>query len=115
MTDKKRNNHITFRLSDSEYQPLKEIMEGLGLTRSDFFRLLVTSQLDETILERKNKSDYNRLLFLYNKTSNNINQIAKNLNILFLSGDITEDNLKRWLNVLNKVSNNMQAGIDYAG
>ncbi|HGJ5884424.1 plasmid mobilization protein [Arsenophonus sp.] len=32
-----KNIHITFRLTESEYAPLKEVIDTLGLSKSEFF------------------------------------------------------------------------------
>lgn len=114
MSEKNKSVRISFRLTDSEYEPFKQVIEELGITKSEFFRLLITDRLDPEKHNKKSQSDYNRLLFLFNKTSNNINQIAKNLNILFKRGDITEREFKKWLSILSVVSSNLLSGLDNA-
>lgn len=113
MIKETKDNRISFRLTDSEYEPFRVIMDELGLKKSDFFRLLVTDNLDPEKHNKKNKSDYGRLLFLFNKTSNNLNQVAKKLNTLFKSGEIKESDLKKWFFVLNKISKNLSEGLDH--
>ncbi len=49
----------------------------------------------------ENKSDIRRIIFLLNKTSNNINQIAKGINIANLSNRVN-DNM--YIQVLTKLS-----------
>lgn len=114
MSDKKKANYVTFRISDQEYEPFKEVIAELGLSKSEFFRLLVTDKLDPDKHSKKHDADYGRLLFLFNKTSNNVNQIAKKLNTLFKSGDIRETELRKWLLVLSRISKNLSEGLDHA-
>lgn len=114
MSKETRDNRVSFRLTDSEYEPFKAIMDELGLKKSDFFRLLITDKLDPEKHSKKNETDYTRLLFLFNKTSNNVNQIAKRLNTLFKSGDIKESDLKKWLIVLSRINQNLLAGLENA-
>lgn len=113
MSKETKDNRISFRLTDSEYEPFKVIMDELGLKKSEFFRLLITENLDPDKHSKKNDADYARLLFLFNKTSNNVNQIAKKLNTLFKSGDIREAELRKWLLVLSRISKNLSEGLDH--
>lgn len=108
-----KNIHITFRLTESEYAPFKEVIDTLGLSKSEFFRLLLTKQLDPDIHNKINSEKYDRLLFYFNKTSNNINQIARQINAAYKGGMITDQRLIRWLTVLNTISDNFLSGIEY--
>ncbi|HGJ5882485.1 plasmid mobilization protein [Arsenophonus sp.] len=108
-----KNIHITFRLTESEYAPFKEVIDTLGLSKSEFFRLLLTKQLDPDIHNKINSEKYDRLLFYFNKTSNNINQIATRINTAYQDGMITEQRLIRWLTVLNTISDNLLSGIEH--
>lgn len=51
----KRNNVITFRLSDEEFEPFLEAMEILRSdNKSDFFRNLVVSNFDLKKVDKRN-------------------------------------------------------------
>ncbi|MFV9989308.1 MAG: plasmid mobilization relaxosome protein MobC [Coxiella endosymbiont of Dermacentor nuttalli] len=89
------------------------MIDTLGLSKSEFFRLLLTEQLDPDIHNKTNSEKYDRLLFYFNKTSNNINQIARQINTVHKDGMITEQLLIRGLTVLNTISENLLCGIEH--
>ncbi|QBY45619.1 hypothetical protein QE197_20035 (plasmid) [Arsenophonus nasoniae] len=74
---------------------------------------MLTKQLDPDIHNKINSEKYDRLLFYFNKTSNNINQIAKQINTAYQDGMITEQRLIRWLTTLNTISDNLLSGIEH--
>lgn len=112
---KNKSNHVTFRLTDEEYVPFKNAIDALGVSRSEFFRLLCINQLDPDIHNKTNSEKYDRLLFLFNKASNNINQLAKQVNTAQKDGLLTEKKLTDWYRKLSIITDNLLAGINRAG
>ena len=108
-----RNNHVTLRLTYAEYEPFKQAMEALGQSKSEFFRLQLTAKLNPEIHNKKRDRQYIELIRLFNKTSNNMNQIAKQFNTLAKSGTITEHQALLCLNALNRISDNLLNGLDH--
>ncbi|ENX6969041.1 DUF6290 family protein, partial [Shigella sonnei] len=76
-----RKHVISLRLTDEEYQSFHQYLTSLDVSRSEFFRMLILNRLDDIpALKPKRPTDYRELLRLFNKSSNNINQIAKKIN-----------------------------------
>ncbi|CQQ96259.1 Uncharacterised protein [Yersinia enterocolitica] len=108
-----RKNMVSFRLTDKEYAPFKEIIETMNVSKSEFFRMMILGQVDAIPqLETRKPPEYDRILFLVNKTSNNVNQIAKQINIAFKENTITEKQLVEWYRKLSIVTDNLMMGID---
>lgn len=107
-----RNVPISFRLTESEFSPIKRALEDTSLTRTDFFRrVFLNNEYQFTIKERPHK-DYDRLLFLFNKSSNNINQIAHKLNSAYRNDIISEKVFLESLNTLISIEGLMKGAID---
>lgn len=81
---------VSFRLSAPEYDAFKARCAAAGLCISDFFREAVLANRTQIIAKAKPLSspDSLRLLFLVNKSSNNINQLARRANEDHLSGKL---------------------------
>ena len=72
--NKSRPNKITFRLSDSELQDLRERVEKSGFNEQHF---LARAVLAKSLIE---KSALNELIFQLRKIGVNCNQIARSCN-----------------------------------
>ncbi|EFE8115801.1 relaxosome protein [Escherichia coli] len=108
-----RKHVISLRLTDEEYQPFHEYLTSLEVSRSEFFRMVILNRLDDIpTLKQKRLPDYRELLRLFNKSSNNINQIAKKINTEYRNGFISENTYLRYLNVLINIRDAFVAGID---
>ncbi|TLS73439.1 plasmid mobilization protein [Photobacterium damselae] len=105
---------ITFRLTESEYEPFKKIFENSDLSKSEFFRhMFLTSKDNYTFEVKENKPiDYSKLLFINNKISNNINQIAKRLNTDSKSGIITQRSYNLAINNLISIESQLKRVLD---
>ncbi|MBC3997507.1 plasmid mobilization relaxosome protein MobC [Morganella morganii] len=111
-----RKNMVSFRLTDGEYEPFKKIIDKMEVSRSEFFRMMVLGQTDAIPeLKTKKPPEYDRLLFLFNKASNNINQLAKQVNTAHKDGLLTEKKLADWYRKLSIITDNLLAGINRAG
>ncbi|HCR3985029.1 TPA: CopG family transcriptional regulator, partial [Kluyvera ascorbata] len=62
---------------------------------------------------KKNKDpDYSKLIFYYNKASNNINQVAKKINSAFAANIISENTMLSGITVLQNIEKLLEAGLD---
>ncbi|KAB7685425.1 plasmid mobilization relaxosome protein MobC [Plesiomonas shigelloides] len=98
-----RKNIIAIRLTDEEYEPFRVLLESSNISKSDFFRSLILSRVIEIPPPQKSKTtnqDYKKLLFYVNKTSNNINQIAKRLNVANKRAVVSESTFIKAMNAL---------------
>ncbi|EEQ7690655.1 relaxosome protein [Escherichia coli] len=108
-----RKHVISLRLTDEEYLPFHEYLTSFEVSRSEFFRMVILNRLDDIpTLKQKRQPDYSELLRLFNKSSNNINQIAKKINTEYRNGFISENTYLRYLNVLINIRDAFVAGID---
>ncbi|EEW8775907.1 relaxosome protein [Escherichia coli] len=108
-----RKHVISLRLTDEEYQSFNQYLTSLDVSRSEFFRMLILNRLDDIpALKPKRPTDYRELLRLFNKSSNNINQIAKKINIEYRNGFISESTYLRYLNVLVNIRDAFVTGVD---
>lgn len=102
-----RKHIISVRLTDEEYAPFKEILEATEISKSEFFRLVMLNRLNDLPSKPKTTQDYKKCLFYLNKTSNNINQIAKRINIDSKSGVVNDNTYNRFVNALLSISNSL--------
>ncbi|HHU3122527.1 TPA: DUF6290 family protein [Escherichia coli] len=108
-----RKHVISLRLTDEEYQSFHEYFTSLEVSRSEFFRMVILNRLDDIpTLKKKRPVEYRELLRLFNKSSNNINQIAKKINTEYRNGFISESTYLRYLNVLVNIRDAFVAGIN---
>ncbi|EOO5675794.1 DUF6290 family protein [Escherichia coli] len=108
-----RKHVISLRLTDEEYQSFHQYLTSLDVSRSEFFRMLILNRLDDIpALKPKRPTDYRELLRLFNKSSNNINQIAKKINTEYRNGFILESTYLRYLNVLVNIRDAFVTGVD---
>lgn len=105
---------ITFRLTESEYEPYKKIFADSNLSRSEFFRhVFLKTKESYTFKIKENKPvEYSQLIFLSNKTSNNINQIAKRLNTDAKKGIITQRTYNLIINNLISIESQLKRMLD---
>ncbi|WP_236305731.1 plasmid mobilization protein, partial [Escherichia coli] len=92
--------HVTFRLTEDEYAPFAKAIAQLDISKSEFFRMLTLNRIENYQPDYRQQPDYKRCLFLMNKTSNNLNQIAHRLNLDHNKGIISSSLYERALNTL---------------
>lgn len=102
---KEKSIVISFRLSESAYEPYREAVEKSGMGRSAFFRQLFIDNKSKVVLAEKkiHTEDYNKYLNLVNKISNNLNQLARLLNGAEKVGKVTHQQYATGLNTLNSI------------
>lgn len=67
-----KSKYVKFRVSEDELSMLSENATNLGLSLSEYIRVL---------MKLPTKRDYRRLLFNISRIGNNLNQLAKAMNI----------------------------------
>jgi hypothetical protein len=100
MSKENKSITVTFRLSGSEYEPYKKLLEATEIKRSALFRQIFIAKGDVLKLDTAVPKDQTRLLFIANKASNNINQLARHVNVAHKSGMVNE---KLYVDTLNKL------------
>lgn len=106
-----KNIPISFRLTDSEFKPYKDVLDRTSLTKTEFFRGVFLDKKYTFNVNEKRPVEYDRLVFLFNKTSNNINQIAHKLNGAYKGGVVSEKVYVESLNNLISIERLLKGGI----
>lgn len=104
---------IGLRFSEEEFAPFKAAIEEMGCGISEYFRDYYRGKLDHVTHDKNLHKKHDELIRIFNKTSNNINQIAKRFNTLAKEGTITERQALICLNTLNRISESLLNGIDH--
>ena len=107
-------DRISFRLTRAESLLYQAKVRASGLNQAEFFRDCVLGNKTEVIARPKASADMNRLLFLFNKSSNNINQLAHRVNADHLDGGVSEDTYEGVLRQLEMISLYMKTMISHA-
>lgn len=81
------------------------ILQGLEISDSEFFRKLASRT--KAVARPKASDTKERLLFLANKTSNNVNQLAYRANVDALAGKVSEATYTAILGELDAITRYM--------
>ncbi|EKF9136177.1 plasmid mobilization protein [Vibrio cholerae] len=114
MPNDTRNERIIFRVTEKEKQAFLKKVADAHTTASDLLRERVLKD-EYFIIARAPKAnlDKQRLLYLYNKTSNNMNQLAYQANLHHKSGTLTEKQFQRIIADLISIRNLLKIGIEH--
>lgn len=103
---------VTLRLKEDEYARFEYIIKETGISKSDFFRLLIMGQFNPDKHNQVKKDNNRKLLFYFNKASNNLNQITKRLNTDHKNGILSEAAYLRYLNTLVNIRDAFVKGVE---
>jgi Bacterial mobilisation protein (MobC) len=81
---------VIFRLTQSENTVLMEKVATSGMSASEFLRECVLTNRTKIVARQPASADRKRILFVINKTGNNLNQLAHVANTQQLAGRISE-------------------------
>lgn len=112
----KNNKHlkseiISFRLAPDEFLPFSEKLKLSGMSRSAFFRQIFIDGNVSFTVNAIPDMNYRKLLFYYNKSSNNLNQMAHITNSANLNGQVSEITMRKVLVELITIRNILLAGV----
>lgn len=114
MKEELKNKRIIFRVTETEKEIfLKKVKKSQG-TASDLLRERVIN--DEYFIVAKppkTSLDKKQLLYLYNKTSNNMNQLARQTNIYCKKDSLTDKQFTQILSTLITIRDLLKSGIEY--
>jgi hypothetical protein len=85
------------------------IIDGVPLTADEIRRIAEIRAQAKKSKEKLSSPEKLRLLYLFNKASNNINQLAKAANVAQLAGTVSEDLYREILKNLENISGYMKA------
>ena len=121
MTSKKKaaakeklTHPVSFRLTAADHATYLEKVEASGMKSSEFFRDCVLGNKTQVIARPKSSAEKDRIIYLFNKASNNMNQLAHKANAAHLAGSVSEDTYKGILAELQTLAHFMKATIKNA-
>ena len=94
---------IAFRLSEADRAVYLEKVAASGLTQSEFFRQAVLTNRTQVIARPKASDDRKRLLYVFNKISNNLSQLAHRANSEHVRGKLSEATYEQMLDQLQMI------------
>ncbi|MEQ7770326.1 plasmid mobilization protein [Xanthomonas hortorum] len=105
---------VSFRLTDSDHAAYLAKVAASGSRPSEFFRECVLQNRTQIVARAPASSDKRRLLYLFNKTSNNMNQLAHAANVAELAGTATPATYAGILAELQAIADAMREVIERA-
>lgn len=88
--DEKLSHTVAFRLTDGDFLRYKRKFAASGFNQSEFFREHVLSNTTQVVARPVVSVDTKRTVFLLQKASNNLNQLAHRVNSEYLTGLVSE-------------------------
>lgn len=107
----KKEMVVSLRITPDEFLPFEKQIKESQLSRSAFFRKLVLDKQGSINIEVK---DTRQLLYLFNKSSNNINQLALKVNVAHKNGIISDRKYTLFLNALYNIESLMKKAVEDA-
>ena len=107
------SKRLNFRIDETTYDAFEAKVSAANLTRSEFFRDIILNNRTQVVARKITTDHTKQALFLINKTSNNINQLAKAANIAQQSGKITENLYLSILESLDQQNQLLQSFLDH--
>lgn len=104
----KKDQKLSFRLSDVDAEKLKIMIRDSGLSASEFIRKVVLNNEINVV----KKEDTIKVFYHLNKIGNNLNQIAHGINKAFFEGTVTAELMEKYLFQLNTVQNQLRLFLD---
>ncbi|WP_321899480.1 plasmid mobilization protein [Paraburkholderia heleia] len=95
---------IAFRLPEADREAWLAKVAASGLTQSEFFRQVVLTNRTQVIARPSASVDRKRLLYIFNKISGNLNQIAHCANSEHVRGKLSEATYEQLLTQLQTIS-----------
>ncbi len=102
---------VSFRLTLSDYAAYLAKARDAGVNPSQFFRDAVLTNKTQVIARVQPSSDKRLLIYLFNKASNNLNQLAHKANAAELACTVTPATYAKILAELQTLANVMKEAI----
>lgn len=110
---KNKDKVVAFRLSSEDFADFENKLSASRMSRSEFFReVFINANVQLTVKAAPSK-DHESLLYLYNKASNNLNQLAHQVNSAHVSGHVSPSLYLKYLNALVEVRDLLLSGVRY--
>lgn len=100
---------ISFRLTEADREAYLAKVAASGLTSSEFFRQAVLTNRTEVVARLKTTPHRDRLLFIFSKTSRDIEQLARQANADHERGALSEETYLQMLDRLQLIGRYLKA------
>jgi len=104
---------IAFRVTQEVFEAYIAKVHASGISRSKFFRDAVLSNRTTVIARPRASGDKQRLLYLVNKASNNLNQVAHRAHTDHGSGSLDEAAYREILATLQQIACSLKSAADH--
>lgn len=105
---------IAWRVSESVKEEFDRQYAEAGMTQSEFLRELLQRNKVTIVAKPRPSLDFKKLVFLFNKAGNNLNQLAHRANGAHLEGTANETTYRGILAALEAIKAQLIRGIDHA-
>lgn len=110
---KNKTRVVSFRIAEEDIAAYEEKLQNSGVTKSQFFRGILFDS-NATFEAPPKSKDFERLLFLYNKSSNNLNQLAHRVNSAYRKSEVISESLYiKAVNELVLIRELLMAGVNH--
>ena len=103
---------VSFKISARQFEPYRKIIEETGVKKGTLMREVFISKSGDLLLADKQTQDNKRMLFLASKASNNINQVARQLNRAYRGGIVSETLYVEILNSLIGIEKTFSSALE---
>lgn len=100
---------VAYRLSDEDYATFIEKVKASGMTKSEFFREAILKNRTQIVARKTASEDRKRLLHIFDKAGNNLNQIAHRANREHQQGKLSEHTYEQLLYQLETIAGYLRA------
>lgn len=107
--DLQLSKRVGFRLTESEYDTYRTKVMSSGMTPSEFFRQCVLTNRTHIVERPRVSVERKRIMYVINKTGNNINQLAHVANAARVSGHLSESTFVALIDELEMVTQLLKA------
>lgn len=112
MSEKKNKDKVVaFRLSQDDFAQFEEKLAASAMNKSEFFREVFLNAHVSLTVKSAPSRDLEQLIFIFNKSSNNLNQIAHRVNSAYLTGKVSEQLYKSVTNALIDIRELLLSGV----
>lgn len=113
--EEKLSRTVAFRLTEGDHAAYQNKFRASGLTQSEFFRRYVlTNTTTVRAIQTKLAPEAKQAIFLLQKCSNNVNQLAHKANLAHREGKLAEPVLSDILDQLSQLTNFMLSQVERA-
>jgi uncharacterized protein (DUF1778 family) len=107
------SERLNFRIDKESFDAFEDKVNASGVSKSEFFRDMVLNNKTQVIERKKTTDNTKQALYLLNKSSNNINQLARAANIANQTGKISDNIYSSFLAELDNQSQLLRALLDH--